>query len=136
MSGAKAQINARGHALPNQVGDAQKALQLACGERDEVRRRLADADKALSEACAESARRASQNRTLLRKLTDSQVRTGIYDNSLSQYNLQNLCAEKFVDARPITLVRFLFLNCYRFKRQTMSVEAFSNSGTIRALRRG
>ena len=59
---------------PFQTGDAEKALQLARAELDESRRSLADADRALSEARAESARRASQNRTLLGRLTESQVR--------------------------------------------------------------
>ncbi len=48
-------------------------MEAAHKEREEARGRLSDADKALSQARAESARRCSQNRTLLGKLAAAQV---------------------------------------------------------------
>lgn len=56
-----------------QAAEIKAALEAACAEREEVRGRLSAADRALSQARAESARRCSQNRTLLGKLAAAQV---------------------------------------------------------------
>ncbi|EIE18393.1 hypothetical protein COCSUDRAFT_68323 [Coccomyxa subellipsoidea C-169] len=56
------------------AAELKAAVEAAHKEREEVRGRLLDADKALSQARAESARRCSQNRTLLGKLAAAQER--------------------------------------------------------------
>jgi hypothetical protein len=64
------------------VAGLKKAIESVTAERDDERQRLADADRALSQARAESARRASQNRALLSKLTSSQVPLSIVLRSI------------------------------------------------------
>ena len=56
-----------------QAAEIKAALEAACAEREEVRGRLSAAERALNQARAESARRCSQNRTLLGKLAAAQV---------------------------------------------------------------
>ena len=62
-----------------QEAELKVALEAACAEREEVHARLSAADRALSQARGESARRCSQNRTLLGKLAAAQVITSLSD---------------------------------------------------------